>query len=117
MIDEGVEEDKGQVWKRPATSVWWAEKRGDTRKAVFRLNVPPRSTYKKNGRVSVQLHLATRTLNISGVKQNLMEYSIQWVAAFGPVESVSEQTSVAASASIEDFLCRSAGSKGATMKV
>ena len=90
-----LEEAEGKVWQKLTGAFWWAEKGGDGRKAVFRMNVPARSAYRKASRVSVQYHVASRQLSIQSVKQNLLDYAVQWVAAFGEVDSVAEHSEAA----------------------
>ena len=79
-----VAEEGGGIWRKPAASAWFVEKGGDQRKAVFRMNVPARSGYRKASRASVQLKVGDRTVTVQTVKQNLLEYATQWVVAFGP---------------------------------
>ena len=94
-------EEKNEVWRKPPATQWSAEKGGDERKAVFRVNVPARSSYRKASRASVQLKIGDGSLKVQSVKQNLLEYAVQWVMAFGPairaeVGSSSGSTEIAA---------------------
>lgn len=112
MVVQQLEESQGRVWKKMTAAFWWAEKGGDVRKAVFRVNVPGRAAYRKPSRVSVQYHVTTRQLAIQSVKQNLLDYAVQWVAAFGEVDSVSEHGEVATQSSdIMGFLQKGAQKK------
>ena len=104
-----VTEGHGGVWRRPASTVWFAEKGGDERKAVFRLNVRPRQSYRKASRVSLQLNLAQRTLKVQSVKQNLLDFGVQWIAAFGPVARA-DADPAHGSANIAEFLTKGQGS-------
>ena len=108
VLVQQLVEDGGAVWRRPQTTVWWAEKGGDDRKAVFRLNIPPRPSYRKNSRVSLQYHVAARSLLVQTVKQNLLDYSVQWVAAFGPPGRTLSPAAAAVNGGGDDlgFLCR-----------
>ena len=101
-----VEQDN-ITWKRRALSVWYAEKGGDDKKAVFRVNVPARPAYRKCSRVSVQYHLRHQSLLIQTVKQNLMEYAVQWVTTFGPAAHAG--SSAPASADLQALLNQRGG--------
>ena len=106
-------EDGGQVWRKPAASQWWAESGGDKWKVVFRVNCPSRSSYRKASRVSVQYHVEQKELTIMGVKQNLSDFSVQWVLAFGPiVKAFTKSDASVGSTDIQQIVARSAVQRG-----
>ena len=85
--------------------MWWAESGGDKHKVVFRVNVPSRTSYKKPGRVSVQYYVDHKELTMMGVKQNLLDFSVQWVLAFGPIlKAVMSGAAAAGSLNIEEIV-------------
>ena len=47
VLAQYLDENESKVWRRPASSVWPAEKGGGARLFVTRLRVPARPSYKK----------------------------------------------------------------------
>lgn len=101
---EFLTEEAGLTWRKPASSAWFAEKGGDHRKVVFRVNVPPRSTYRKASKMSLQFTVETKTLTIQSTRANLIEFAAPLVAAFGPVGRASPLQAASVDINVAKYL-------------
>ena len=101
-------EAASKVWKKPGSGVWHADKGGDKRNHVHRLRIPARPTYGKPPTVSAQYNPSTRTVVAFGVRQNFLDYLVQWVGTFGPVVEVGTGTQTAGTTSVTQFLQKAA---------
>ena len=105
VVGQTLVEADSQVWRKPpGMSAWWAEKAGDARTNVHRLRVPARPSYGKPSAVSIQYDTASRTVLAVGVKQNFLDFLVQWVGAFGPVAGVSAGQQNVAPTSVLQYL-------------
>ncbi|CAK0828412.1 unnamed protein product, partial [Prorocentrum cordatum] len=98
-------EAENRAWKKPpGTTSWWAEKGGDARTNVHRFRVPARPSYGRPSAVSIQHNTASRTVVAVGVKQNFLDFLVQWVGAFGPVAGVTAGQQNVAPTSVMQYL-------------
>lgn len=82
---ELLSDENGQVWSKGSANQWWVEKGGDARLTVFRMNFPGRTGYRRSGKVSIQFQNNVKEIAVLGAKQNLLDFGVQWVVAFGPI--------------------------------
>lgn len=71
--------DSNQPWKKPTASCWFAERKGNSRKCVFRLNVPADDIATgKSKPKSISLQVAGRELAVTAFKSILLKYGGTW---------------------------------------
>ena len=71
-------------WRKPTSHSWFAEKKGDARKCVFRVNIPPDSSHKKARHLSFQVSVGGRELTVKGNKGVLQQFGSNIILMFGP---------------------------------
>ena len=71
---------------------------------MHRLRVPARPSYGKPSAVSIQYNTASRTVVAVGVKQNFLDFLVQWVGAVGPVAGVAAGQQNVAPTSVMQYL-------------
>lgn len=98
-----VEPLEGPIWRKPSTSTWFAERKGDARNCVYRVNIPPDSSHKKPRNLSFQVAVGGRELTVKGVKGALQQLGPNIVLMFGPHRCVDAAKTQAATTSLDDF--------------
>ena len=83
--------DDSQAWKKPTASIWFAERKGDARKCVFRLNIPAEDS--QGGRakpksMSLQVLVGGRELSVTAFKSIMGKYGGNLIMIFGPHRSI-----------------------------
>eukprot|EP00435_Cladocopium_sp_Y103_P060632 s10_g22.t1 len=59
-----VQPSEDASWRKPSTATWFAERKGDARNCVYRLNIPPDSTHKRPRNLSFQVAVGGRELTV-----------------------------------------------------
>lgn len=93
----------GGSWRKPTTSTWFAEKKGDARNCVYRLNIPPDGSHKRPRNLSMQVAVGGRELTIKGVKGVLHQFGPNIIVIFGPHRFLEAAKTQAASSRLDDF--------------
>ena len=75
------------TWKHPSSTVWFAEKKGDARNCVYRLNVPAEGSARKAQSISFQVAVGGRAVKAS--KALVVKYGGNRIMLFGPHQLVS----------------------------
>ena len=78
-----------ESWMKPSASLWYAEKKGDARNCVFRLNIPNEGTSRKAQIISFQVAVGSRELTVKSSKALFSRFAGNLVMLFGPHLSVS----------------------------
>ena len=78
----------GSSWKNPSSTMWFAEKKGDARNCVFRLNVPAEGAARKAQSISFQVAVGGRALTIKTSKALVAKYGGNMIMQFGPHQTV-----------------------------
>ena len=89
-----LKEQSGQKWKRPPSTMWFAETKGDNRLLVISVHLPGSQTRgaKRPQKLSFQLKAASRQLLLKGKKQLCLAYAVNLVMLFGRHEEVKVNT-------------------------
>lgn len=96
--------DSNQTWKKPTSSVWYAERKGDARKCVFKLNVPAEEGAKgKPKSMSLQVQVGGRELSVTAFKSLVLKYGGNLVMVFGPHRSIQVNQTAAAGLDLTSF--------------
>ena len=93
----------GSLWRKPTQSVWYAEKKGDSRTCVYRVNIPPEGSQKKPRNLSFQVSVAGKELTVKGVKGVLQQFGPNIVMQFGPHRSMEAAKVASSSFDLSDF--------------
>ena len=90
-------------WRKPSAHTWFAEKKGDNRNCVFRVNIPPDSSHRKARHLSFQVAVGGRELMIKGNKSVLQQYGSNVILMFGPHRAVEAAKTQEANTRLDDF--------------
>ncbi|CAE7655410.1 unnamed protein product [Symbiodinium sp. CCMP2592] len=78
-----------ETWLKPSASTWFAEKKGDARNCVFRLNIPSEGASRKAQVISFQVVVGSRELTVKSSKALCSKFAGNLVMQFGPHSNVS----------------------------
>lgn len=96
--------DSNKPWKKPSSTVWYAERKGDERKCVFRVNVPAEEGGKgKPKSISLQVLVGGRELSVTAFKSILLKFGGNLLMMFGPHKSIQVNQTTAAGLDLSKF--------------
>eukprot|EP00435_Cladocopium_sp_Y103_P006284 s4835_g2.t1 len=98
--------DGSQPWKKPSGSAWYAERKGDSRKCVFRVNVPGEDTASGKGKpksMSFQVLVGGRELSVTAFKSLMTKFGGNLIMMFGPQKSIQVNQTCAAGLDLTKF--------------
>eukprot|EP00435_Cladocopium_sp_Y103_P056774 s849_g19.t1 len=98
--------DGSQPWKKPSGSAWCAERKGDSRKCVFRVNVPGEDTASGKGKpkyMSLQVLVGGRELSVTAFKSLMTKFGGNFILMFGPQKSIQVNQTCAAGFDLTKF--------------
>ena len=93
----------GSAWRKPVQSMWYGEKKGDSRTLVYRVNIPPEGALRKARCLSFQASAAGRELTVKGTKNVLQQFGPNIVMQFGPHRSMEAAKVVSTNFDLGDF--------------
>ena len=90
-------------WRKPSAQTWFAEKKGDARICMYKVNVPSDSSHKKARNLSFQVSVGGRELTVKGTKGALHQFGPNIILMFGPHRCVEAAKTQAATTCLDDF--------------
>ena len=78
-----------ESWMKPSASLWFAEKKGDARNCVFRLNIPNEGSSRKPQSISFQVAVGSRELTVKSSRALCSKFAGNLVMQFGPHSAIS----------------------------